>query len=378
MDYSALLRRAWELVRNHRALWWLGILAMLTEGGGGPGVNVPSSYRPRTHETGDKSSFLWPLAAAPLPASLRLLVSPLRCQRPDLDELRDILRRAVGSAALGIPLLLVVLLSAFLLALLVLYVALAAKAGLIAAVDRLDRTGRDLAFGAAFRLGQGYVWRLLGMGLLLGLAMLGAGAVLLGPPIALGVALRTPGAIIAAVGLGVIAVLALIALALYLAVLEKLASRFLVLTDCGIMNGLTAAHGLLRRRLGPTVVTWLIQVALGIAYSLATRILLLVVGVGMVAVGAGVYAVTRQIGLIAYAVVSATALLALFAFLGGLFTAFVSSYWTLAYQALGRLGAPPCLAHGSRTRRAPACLLKPSAASPLLPRAGFRVKPLPA
>lgn len=343
MDYSALLRRAWELVRNHRALWWLGILAMLTEGGGGPGVNVPSSYRPSAHETGDKSSSLGPLVAAPVPASLRLLPGPLRCQRPDFDEVRDALRRLGTSAALGIPLVLVVVLTSLVLGLLILYISLAAKAGLIIAVDRLDRARQDLPFGSAFRLGQAYVWRLLGMGLLLGLAMLGAVVVLLGPPIVLGVAFRTVEAIIAAIGIGVIAVLVLVALGLYLAILEKLASRFIVLTDCGIMDGLTAAHGLLRRRLGPTVVTWLIQVVLGIAYGLATMILLLVVGVGIVAVGAGVYAITRQIGLIAYAIVSAAALLAMLAFLGGLFTAFVSSYWTLAYQALGRLGVPPAL-----------------------------------
>jgi len=212
-------------------------------------------------------------------------------------------------------------------------------------VDRLERTRQEMAFGLLFRLGQGYVWRLLGLGLLLGLAMLGAVVVLLGPPIALGLALRTAPAIIAAVGLGVIAVLVLIVVGLYLAILEKLASRFLVLTDCGIMDALTAAHGLLRRHLGPTVVTWLIQVALGLAYGLGMMILLLVVGVGMVAIGVGVHAIARRIGLIVYVAVSGTALLAMLLFVGGMFTAFISSYWTLAYQALRRLaGSRPASA----------------------------------
>ena len=33
MDYGAIVRRAWEITKKYRFIWWLGLLAILAEGG---------------------------------------------------------------------------------------------------------------------------------------------------------------------------------------------------------------------------------------------------------------------------------------------------------------------------------------------------------
>jgi len=90
---------------------------------------------------------------------------------------------------------------------------------------------------------------------------------------------------------------------------------------------------------GRLTLAWLITLALGIGYSLALILPLLIVGAALVGVGVAVYAVAKIVGVVIYGVLAGMVLLAALLFLNGAFTAYISSYWTLAFRALEYLAA---------------------------------------
>ena len=344
MDYGAVLSRAWRLTWQHRFLWWLGLLAMFTEGGGAGGGGVPGRGSFPSNNDSEKESALLPGSGTP--AGLWVEASQWRARVaagdfPSPQQMREYLQEALsrlGPMAALLPAALALMLAMMAL---LLWLSLCAKAGLILSVDRLDTSGEELGFGSAFHAGRRYFWSLLGLGLLVFLILLAGLTVLAAPLVALVLANRSTGAIIAAMVLGIGAVLVLIVMAVYLGILVQVGNREIVLQGRGAVEAMQAAHGLARRQLGAVLVTWLITIALGLGYGLGVLLVLLLVGGVLAGLGVGVYFALKTVGVVVYAVVAGLALIAGLCILGGWFTALVSSFWTLAYRALGRLGVYP-------------------------------------
>ena len=344
MDYSAILSRAFQLLRQHRFLWWLGILAMFTEGGvsGPSGGNFNFPYGTLDRDKHEETRLLDPGGAR---SGLVTQVERLRMRvqtRPDAEEILEKLEDLRGEASAFLPALIAGAVLLLLLALAVTYISLAAKAGLILSVEALESQNQALGFGAAWQAGAVFVWRLWGLLILVGLVMLVLVGVAMLPilvAVPLGILSESPelmiGPILIAVGL----ILLMIPVFLYLSLLEKLASRWIVLRNGGILAGLSTAHQIVVRKLGPALLTWLITLALGIGYSLALILPLLIVGAALVGVGVAIYAVAKIVGVVIYGVLAGMVLLAALLFLNGVFTAYISSYWTLAFRALEYLAA---------------------------------------
>jgi hypothetical protein len=354
MDYMAVIRRAWQITWTYRFLWALGLLAMMTEGGGGGGFgggnfnipSLPSSHKEKHEET---TALLLPLPALQaIPSRLRAGLPALAAE-PSADEVLDWLREALTKATPYLPL---VVLGGFLVLVLILaltYISLAAKAGLILSVEGLETKHLALGFANAWHEGTVYVWRLWGLLIVIGLIILVALGIAMAPLIAGGVLTATsekPALMIGPMILFFLLILLFIPIALYLQLLEKLASRRIVLAQEGILESLGAAHEIVKRKLGPALVTLLLNIALGMAFSIALILpLLLVVGV-LVAIGVGIYAAAHTVGVVIYGVLMGAVLLAALCLVSGVFTAFISTYWTLSYRALEYLargvpGLPP-------------------------------------
>jgi hypothetical protein len=349
MNYSFLLGRAWEIVRRHRFIWWLGLLAMFTGGGGGgfhgggsPG-NFPSQTGPQHH----KSLSDWSRSTQALPLLPRLLPGGLPRVQMDIVgglrmELERWFRQAWPRVQPLVPLIILGVLLLFLLGLVLLYFSFAAQAGLILSVQALEEQQIALGFARAMGAGRAFVWRLFGMDLLLGFGMLILLMVLAAPVVALALLGRKlTVAIIGAVLIGIMVVLLFIVVAVYVSLLALFAARRMVLSDEGIMDGLAGAHKQVLGRLGTALVAWLVGFVVSLGYSVVIVLALLLVAGILAGIGYGVYLLAHWVGVILYAVPVGAALLVILFIVGGVFTGFLSSYWTLVYREFLDLAAAP-------------------------------------
>ena len=220
----------------------------------------------------------------------------------------------------------------------ILYLSISAKAGLIRSTDELEEKNKALDFAKAFNQGQKFFWRLLGMVLLVSLTLLITLAVVAAPLIGLYVLSKGSSAIIIAVVLAAILFLILfIVLAIYLGILLKLAERVLVLKNYGILKSLQTAHQIIRLDLGNVILTWLIGLALSLLVGVVLFLGLFTVGIVLFGMGAIVFFLADIAGAVVYGIIVGSAFMAALLVATGLTTAFISSYWTLSYRALDYL-----------------------------------------
>ena len=319
MDYSDLLRGAWQVARRHKYLWLLGLFA--TEGGcglSGGSSNIRGSFgggdgslTPDASGFGDWITHNWALLAALL----------------------------LGLLALGIALWVISIIS---------------TGGLIAGSDAAH-AGVPSGLGAAWRAGVRNFWRLFGMWLLVfAVALVVVLVILLAIGLPLGLALARgvhlgTGAIIAIV----LAVLALIVLAIPVAIVAQVvltwASRSLVLEGTGPVNSIRAGWRVFRSNVGKSLMVWLINVGISIAAGIALLVPLALIAIP---VGVMVYRAGSDGGsgaMWAIIAVGGLVLLAILALFKAAFTTFSTAYWTIAYRRLTSPPGPPAAPLGPQS-----------------------------
>jgi hypothetical protein len=296
MNYGKLISRAFHITLRHRFLWLLGILA------GGGGFNFRYSYG--GHE--DQSGRIYPTdpVAEWVSAHLPLVI------------------------LLGVAL--------FLIFVFFVVLSIIAKGGLIASVADIEKQ-HPVSFVSAMDAGYHAFWRVLGVDILLGLAILSAIACAAVPVVALVLTKHY----LTAVLLGVSLLLPLIAAFIYLGLLLIYAERLAVIAPAGVIASLTGAHRILFGFRGPVLLVWLIAIALGMGISLATFLVILIIALPHIAAGIAVYATLGLIPTLIYAAVPALILFAIMLLLTGIANTFKASYWTLAYLQLTLPPTPP-------------------------------------
>src|SRR5437879_11036169 len=200
---------------------------------------------------------------------------------------------------------------------------------------------RPFGLGPAWRAGVGTFWHILGLRLL-ALAVGLAAAILIGLLVLFGFlayAGSQSGLLAAIVVVGVLVVLALIPAAIVIGIAFTLATRSLVLEQRGPIAALGRGLNLMGARLGRALLVWLIQVGLSIGVGIALVIVLVLV---FVSVGALLVAVGFAAGQTAAIIVGIPVGLVLFAALivvSGMINSYFSTYWTLAFRRM-ELDAP--------------------------------------
>jgi hypothetical protein len=116
--------------------------------------------------------------------------------------------------------------------------------------------------------------------------------------------------------------------------LARLAERKLVLSNLKILASLKQGHRLLSKRLGKVLVLVLVEIGLALGYSVAISLVLLLGGGLLLGIGYWIHSAAQTIGVLIYGIPVSLAFLTALIIAGGIFSAFISAYWTLAYQAL--------------------------------------------
>ncbi len=148
------------------------------------------------------------------------------------------------------------------------------------------------------------------------------------------------GAGVALIGLTVLVALASIPYLIYLFFLDRLGSRALVLEQLGARAAIVRAHRLLFKRLGRTLLVWLLQIAVGIVLAIILVFFSAIVIAPFLVIG-GLLASNGSSGLWVIVVIGLLIVVPLFLLVSAFLAAQASTYWTLAFRRLDLDPAPP-------------------------------------
>ncbi|MHB1134976.1 MAG: DUF7544 domain-containing protein [Chloroflexota bacterium] len=313
MDYGALLGRAWQLTTRYRFLWILGLFAATTVGSCGSNGGTGAQYRFDNRDV-ERAS-------------------------PDMGRAFN----EVGAwMAANAGLIAAVAIFFALLGLLVLVISFIAQGAMARATYDLAE-GRETTLGQSWQAGVGYVWRYVGLWLIMvGLGILvaivfgilfGGGALL-----AFGVqSLQGPLLVLGGL-IGILVALVAIPLAIGLSVVVAYAQRAIVAENLGPWAALGAGYRLLRANLGSSFVVWLITIALGIAAGIALAIVAVLLAIPLGGIGALLWFVGNGINVAMgiYGVLALITFVGLLWLASGVVNAFFWNVWTLTYLQLSR------------------------------------------
>lgn len=316
MDYGALVNRSFQITWRHKYLWVLGLLA----GSGaqtcsGGNFNVPASFP----ETGDVPS-------------------------PSPDELGDVAAEVAGQFVQFLaeywPVLLLALVILGIIALVFWVLSLISQAGLIAAVGRIE-AGEQVSLGRAWHSGVSIFWRFLGLWLIaIGLAIAVAavvGVVIFTTVVAAGVAGEEPTGrmVVLLVLLGTLGILLLIPVAIVVSIIFAFAQRAVAVDGYGSIAAIGRGWEVFRSRLGDTLLTWVIGVAMLIAAGIGVVIVLAFPAIPLALFVVGLVMTVGLNTTTIIAIGSAVLLLLLLAVVvSSPVNTFFWTYWTLAYLRL--------------------------------------------
>jgi hypothetical protein len=319
MDHKRILTRAWTLLWKSRALWLFGFLFALAGGGG---TNFPGgSNSGRSGGQPPTSGGLYPSAPSP-----------------------DVFFNSLDwrmIATIGIAVLLVLVI----LAIVAVAIRYMAETALIAGVAEIETTGEKLTVRRGFRLGWSrQAWRLFLTDLAVYLPLTVGGLLLIAIaalPLLLWMTPMVPLNILASifsVGLELLIILGLIGLTLALSVIMPFSRRRVVLEKMGVRAALRQGLALVRASLVDTGLLWLLLAGIRIGWSLVMIpiVILLVIAAALIGgVPAGLAYLATQNWIWPAAIGGSLFLLVLIpaaAFVVGLFEAYTSTSWTLAYR----------------------------------------------
>lgn len=322
MNFERILQHAFHVVLRHRALWILGFLWALVGGAGAGGNGFQASFSSSGGGAGS--------GEPPFGADLSTV---------DFAAITGMVVPLLFAACCLVVLLIVVTTVAR-------YVLMV---GTMRGLDALDSEGVEPTVRGAWREGWNRrTWRPFLQNLIVGIPLAILFVLTLLPvaaPLLLAATGRDAGiavGIAAACGLFCLWLLAVIAIASVIGVLQQLWWRAAVLDDIDFVSALAAGLRLGRANAGQLVLAWLVMLLVGFVWFCVTIALILALGLFAVAVG-GIpalllYAITDSavvaglVGVPVFLVVFGLPML----FAQGLYLVFQASVWNQIYRQLPR------------------------------------------
>lgn len=303
MDYGKVLKRAWEITWKWKILWVLGFLAALGQGGGGGGGG--SNY---SSSVGDWEG--WQTSPEISGAIIAAIV-------------------AVACVAVLIGIAIWV-------------VSVIARGGLIAGVQQVEDEG-DTKFGQAWRVGRKRFWSLFGINILAGLPsflIMMAAIVVFGLSM-WGIVEGSEGSNpLAALGVGGIGCAGIFCcgamiVSLVLSLIQTYAERAAVLEGMGWIDAFKRGWQVLKTNIGPTLVFWVIFLAIGLV--IGGIVVAITMAVGLPLIGT-LSATDADLGGWVLVPICGAGLIAMIlgALIGSVINTFTSATWTLAYREMVR------------------------------------------
>lgn len=215
-----------------------------------------------------------------------------------------------------------------------------ATGGIIHAAVEHD-AGRDCSLGKAWRLGYASGWRIAGLRLLTLLLTLVPGV--LAGTLVLATVVAAVNSSIAALGLGLFAFAALLVAVVFwvaLGIAFELAQRIVVLEGGAVAESLSAGFRMTRSHLKEVGLGWLLMIVLSIVIGIAMAVIAVAAAVPAFAIGLGGWALGGTTGAVVTGSFGAVFFLGVLAAAAGAYSAYSSVYWTLLFRSVRALPAP--------------------------------------
>ena len=305
MDYVGILKQAFHLTWNYKVLWLFGFLSALLGSGGG-GMNWQGGGRGVT-----------------MPG------------RPGAFPGFQVAPEMVAAIIVGVLLLMVIVIA----------LGVASNVALMRLVREIEE-GRPAGVRRGFWLGFGRFWPYLGVSLLVGIptALLFIGLVIIGISPLLLMTLRSNAAgvlgVILTILLMIPIVLVLITLSVVIGLLMEFVLRACAVEQLGVTASLRRGWSLVTGHITDVVVVGLLLFGIGLGWGLLMLPVVLVVMAVVIGFAAGAFLIPLRLAVVVGILLGVPGL-AFLVFLGGLFKAFTSSVWTLAYLRIAGLTIPP-------------------------------------
>ena len=340
MNYTQILKRAWQILWHYPSLWVIGILLALTGGASGGGPSGQTMFRFNGNNNNNWQGFNFN-PPAELSRQVEQLNRYMDTHFGNINE-STILMWAIIAALI---ILVLVVVGVF-----IKYTSLTA---IIQMVDHLENTGEKVSWSKGLRRGWSrsafrlWLIRLVVVipTILLFLVLFGCAAI----PVLLGLAggrTSTAAGIIATIGIGFLVFLILFVVGVLITVWLHFASRECVIQNQGVMESLSTSWKLLRDEWKDISIMWLILAGVRIAVGIALIpvVLVLVALSAVLAGGIGLLihsiAANMTIGAIFIGVALFILFLALpMLYVNGLKVTYFETSWTLVYRDL-QIGIP--------------------------------------
>jgi hypothetical protein len=366
MDPIKILKRAWHILWNFRALWAFGLILALTVGGSTPGT-PPSNGNPE-YRIGANDTTDWPFDfKAPLDEQFAKAAK----------ELNKLFEQGIPSIDITgqdlttfLWILGGVVLAALLIGVLMTIARYVTETAVIRMVDEHEKTGEKPGVRQGFGMGWSRAaWRMFLISVLIRLpallvivifVLLGIGVYLL---VIQGSVVLTVTGIVAGIGLAFLVLVLAIIVGVILSVLEHFFWRACALEELGIGEALRRGFELVRQNWKSVGLMWLVMIGVQILWGIGTflaLILLIPVLIVTVVVGGLIGAIPTLlaagvsslflggplpwvVGLIVGAPLFILVAFSPLIFVRGLELVYSSTVWTLTYReisALQNLAAP--------------------------------------
>ena len=306
MQYWDIVTRSFRIGWNHKYLWLIALFS--GESGGGASFNFSQPWSGSSPST------------------------------PDVNAARQQIMTWLGDH-IGLVIALLIL---WLLLVIAFFILGAICEGATVRASAEHDAERPFGLGLAWRSGLARMWvivrfRLLVIALALPLVFL---AVALTAGIAVSVANSNTGAVVVLVLLGLLLLFIAIPYLIYLFFLDRLGVRAAVLEQLAARAAIVRAHRLLFKRLGRSLVVWLVSIGVGLVLGIALACVLAIVFVPFFLIGAALFA-SGSAAIWPLVVIAFLILLPVSLVVGGFLAAQGSTYWTLAFRRLDLDTAPP-------------------------------------
>ena len=330
MEFGKLLKRSWEITRKYRFLWWLGFLAILTEGGAGiPSIynsGIPDSFPPANQSSSVSEAAQGLQKTPPIP--------PVPTRSSIVGATSDIAQvpAPTKNELILISVLSVLLILAFII---LLYISYSAKAGLFIAAKKLKSEDLDsLGFSKLFNLGKRYAWKLFLLNLLIFVVLGLVAAVLIIPSALIISSSQNIAAIAIFVAAIIVVVLIIIALAVVISILQKITERVIVLEKVGVFEAIGRSIVITKKSLGSVLLTWFVAIGIQLGYGIVIAVGTLTLLLILFLIGLIFFAIFNVVGAIIFACLAFIGLSILLLVIASGFVVFTSSFWTLSFESL--------------------------------------------
>lgn len=303
MKWREILVGVFNYLKKHRAVWYLGILASLTEGTNG-------LFQFDQNSNSDSK------------------ISP--------DFFQGYFEKLTSWVSQNTSETILIIITLFIIGLIILYISYSARAGAIHAVDKSYQSDDKVNFHTSFHSGQKFFWRFLGVSLVIALLIFAVAFVLFGfvAILVIIVASINPWFLILLIPLGLMLIFGLVMMIIYLTVVQTFAFREIVIKDKKITQAIKGGESLVHHHFSNVFFAWLIELAIGVVAGMVSAVVMIILGAILFAIGSGIYFAGGLTITIIYALVFGLALLALMIAISGYINAYVSTFWTVVYKKL--------------------------------------------